>query len=427
MMKVLAAILTLSCASLLCLSFYVKAPHAGRLGNPPSSSESWPFIDYENNRIFTEGQDHALNHFFNKLDSLQRFGEGQLNIVHMGGSHVQAGVLSQRLYENLCALSPGLEGGRGFYFPNQLVQSNGPVYTRVKYTGEWNKTTISNKKDLDQWSLSGINALSETDSAQIKMWSFGSDSLNKHFDRIKIFHLLDSASYEIEMDSLMRVSSVKHDSLLGFSEYTFQGAPDSLIFRVVKRKDAQKHFIFQGCLFEQEDGGISYHALGVNGASTKSWLRPKNLSGQLTIIKPDLVLFGIGINDAYSPTNYFDKAAFMQRYDSLVQLVRSANPEVSIIFVTNNDSYYKRKYVNKNGLVVQSAMYELAEKHQACVWDLFSVMGGLNSISTWEQNGLAKRDKIHFTTEGYTLQADLMYLSLRDAYGDFLEKKYIND
>ena len=57
-----------------------------------------------------------------------------------------------------------------------------------------------------------------------------------------------------------------------------------------------------------------------------------------------------------------------------------------------------RKRVNKRVIEAKKIMYKLA-KHDGVIWDLFSVMGGVNSIVKWEENGLAKSDKIHFTTK----------------------------
>jgi lysophospholipase L1-like esterase len=57
------------------------------------------------------------------------------------------------------------------------------------------------------------------------------------------------------------------------------------------------------------------------------------------------------------------------------------------------------------------------------VWDLFEVMGGLNSIYTWDQAGLAKSDKIHLTREGYRLQANMLFHAIRNDFGQYLSMK----
>ena len=54
----------------------------------------------------------------------------------------------------------------------------------------------------------------------------------------------------------------------------------------------------------------------VNGASVNSYLRCIDLENQLKLIKPDLVIFSIGINDAYEEDSSQD--LFYKNYDALI-------------------------------------------------------------------------------------------------------------
>jgi hypothetical protein len=42
-------------------------------------------------------------------------------------------------------------------------------------------------------------------------------------------------------------------------------------------------------------------------------------------------------------------------------------------------------------------------------WDLFEAMGGLNSMPSWVEKGLAGRDYIHFSNKGASIAAQLFY------------------
>ena len=167
-----------------------------------------------------------------------------------------------------------------------------------------------------------------------------------------------------------------------------------------------------------ENSGLLYHSIGVNGASVPSYLRCEYLPEQLKLIQPDLVIFSIGINDAYEPS--FTKENFIANYDSIIQIVKQTNPLAAILFTTNNDSYYQKKIPNERGQLVKEAMYELSKKYNAAVWDFYEVMGGFNSIAIWEKYGLVKRDKIHLTTRGYKLIGDLLFEAFLNAYKDFV-------
>jgi lysophospholipase L1-like esterase len=196
-----------------------------------------------------------------------------------------------------------------------------------------------------------------------------------------------------------------------------------LEFYLVKELPFQDHFDFQGVKFETGEPGLTYTSLGVNGASVPSYLRCQKFVEQLHTAPPDLVIFGIGINDAYMPSSAFSQSEFEANYPELMSQIRETNPRVNFLFLTNNDSYYKRRYPNRNAIEVKESMYKLAKEHNAAVWDLFEVMGGLNSIYTWDQAGLAKSDKIHLTREGYRLQANMLFHAIRNDFGQYLSMK----
>ena len=71
---------------------------------------------------------------------------------------------------------------------------------------------------------------------------------------------------------------------------------------------------------------------------------------------------------------------------------------------------------NANGRVVQEAFYDLAKEYKGAVWDLFDIMGGYGSVDSWELEGLVRRDRLHFTVDGYNLLGDLLYNALLTDY-----------
>ena len=75
----------------------------------------------------------------------------------------------------------------------------------------------------------------------------------------------------------------------------------------------------------------------------------------------------------------------------------------------------------RSWLKVREQMLLLAKKYNAAFWDMFQVMGGLGSIYQWQQAGLAKKDKIHLTTEGYKLMGDLMFSAILKKYENHIK------
>lgn len=268
--------------------------------------------------------------------------------------------------------------------------------------------------------MAGISATTFDSLSSLTLLIEPNNDIDYNFNSIKIYHNTDSSSFEIMIDSNLW-STKKLFREEGYTEFHLKKYTDSLNINFVQLDSSQTHFQLFGMNIVNEYPGIVYHNMGINGAATSSFLRSNRMTKDLKSIKPDMVIFGIGINDAYGKN--FHQNKFEKNYDSLVARVLEANPNCAIIFATNNDSYYRKRYVNRNGITVQESMYKLAKKHNAAVWDMFEIMGGLNSVVLWQRAHLSKRDKVHFTRTGYILLGDLLFEAIIENYGDYLQNK----
>ena len=194
--------------------------------------------------------------------------------------------------------------------------------------------------------------------------------------------------------------------------------PDSV------KKNARPHFTLTGILAENDAPGIIYTNVGINGAKVHDYFEEvcPLFEKEMEYFKPDLVIFAIGINDAN--VQRFNDKQFREDYDRLIARFKKVNPNVAIVFETNNDMFRKikrKKFVqHTNGEVARKSFFMLAEKHKAGVWDKFSIMGGLGSMAKWEKADLAKKDKVHFKLSGYNLLGDLFYKALIQAYQEHI-------
>lgn len=174
-----------------------------------------------------------------------------------------------------------------------------------------------------------------------------------------------------------------------------------------------KLFTINGIIPETDNNGITLHSIGVNGASLPSWLRCADFAQQIQMLKPDLVIMAVGVNDANVGYGRFDKNEYIANYNLLIDRIYAVNPNCAIIFVTNNDCVLRtgrRSHgPNKNTALVAEAMTSLARQHNGAVWNLYDIMGGLGSMAVWRDNGLANPDRVHFLAPGYTILGDMLY------------------
>jgi lysophospholipase L1-like esterase len=392
----------------------------------PSLSQEFPyeipkydFIHYDSNRFQFEGDSSAYQHFLAKFCRLIREGTGQLSVVHIGGSHLQADIYTDRIRSRFQTFQPGSNGGRGFIFPYSVARTNNPPNYKVSYTGRWSacKNTQENKNCL--LGLSGISVTSTDTAASISITFPAANTVPYDFNRVRIFYLADSLSFQGTVHCSARVSGTDR-TRPGCITYVLDSYSDSLILRLEKTRDRQQRFTLLGISLETDDPGLIYHTAGVNGAKIPSFLRCSLLADHLEGLSADLVVLSLGTNDAY--TRHFNAESYRQNYDTLIRRIRTAVPEAAILITVPNDSYLYRRYTNPNTEKVREVILDLAEEHNCGVWDFYGIMGGLNSIIVWQQFGLAKRDRIHFTRKGYILIGDLFFNAFLRSYDDFIDK-----
>jgi len=376
------------------------------------------FVEYDSTDIRFYNESSNYDTFFGKLDNLIFNGEGKVNIMQIGGSHIQADIWSDQLRKNFQTLAPSLNGGRGFLFPYRLAHTNNPYYYKCTSTGEWKGFRNSLLKQDTTWGVSGITAATKDSSATLKFLFRGEETPYYDFNSIKIFHNVADTNYCIELIS-DTCSSIIVNQEIGYTEFILDHYVDSFEFNIYRTDTIVSAFNLYGISLDNYDPGIVYTSIGVNGASTKSYLRCDLFTQHLKAIKPDLIIFCIGINDAYDPT--FNSTNYENNYDTIVNWIQKVNPDCEFLFVTNNDSYYKRRYPNKRVFGARAAMIRLANKYNSGMWDMFEVMGGLGSCTNWIRPGYAKKDKIHLTRKGYILMGDLMFSSIMKEYNKHLQ------
>lgn len=393
-------------------------------GTVKRRTPDYAFANFDRNKIIYPGDSLAMERFFEKLDTLLFMGQGKLNVMHIGGSHVQAGVFSQQMRDNLLNLCPGITAGRGLVFP--FMKTNTPASFSVIRTGEWDYCRNAVPFDT-RLGLAGASITTSDPEASFCIITREKNprDITPEFDfnLVKILGYGDNDSIVPVVHYNDRIIKGRYDKNEG--SYTFR-LPDYTDSLYVDFNQMPGTFTVTGVYLDNGMPGITYHGIGVNGARVDSYLSCLDLERDLRLVKPDLVIFGIGINDAAADS--FTKERFKRDYSTLIDIIHSVNPNCALLFVTNNDSYKRirrNKYqVNPNGVLAEQAFLELGKKYNAAVWDFFDIMGGLKSMQQWQNQNMAQKDKIHFTNAGYTLIGDLLFNALMDRYMEHL--KYNN-
>lgn len=397
-------------------------------------------VDYSHTELILPGNKDGLQPFYAKLFDLQNHPQisSNVNILHIGGSHVQAGMLSNAVRMHFTPT-----GDRGLLFPFRAIRTNGSPHFRFDYTGLWRGSrNVSELPDVEL-GLAGAAAITSDKTATLTLrlrdeglWDFTTLLLlGEASDPTVTPYIITSAGDTLLADPVMsKIQDVRDtwsfrllrpDSLvtLGFKGLKRTVGP-KVTAKTYKPFEDDHYFIVHGLIPQTGHSGVTYQESGVNGASLPSWLRCSHrFEEELSLLAPDLVIFGIGINDANVPESDFKPDVFKENYRQLIRRIQSVNPDCCFLWITNNDCAYTigrgrraRKIPNPNTALVQQAMKELAQEYNGAVFDVYALMGGLKSSIEWNKEGLMQKDRIHFTRNGYELIGNLLFDAIDKDY-----------
>lgn len=373
------------------------------------TATTYSFIKYDKNNLYYDTDSSSFLKFFNKLDSLKMGKRQRLNLVHFGGSHVQGGTWSNT-FSSAFQQNVNATGGGYFVFPYKLAKTNGQPYANTFTAGKWTKCRCVLKDFCLPLGMNGIS-LRTNDSATYFGMALTQYAQIKKFNSVKVYHNFNSSFH---LYSLMRSQRTDYPSM-GYSEFRFDVPVDTVSFSLMRCDTLQKDFTLYGFSVENtSSGGVYLAALGVNGASSQSFLRCNYFVDQLKTISPDLVVISLGVNDVQAKN--FSKEDFIANYDSLIYMIRKASPDCAILLTTTTDNFIRRKTPNKRTDLAGEALFEVMKRHQLAVWDMYELMGGYKSIVKWGKTGMASRDRVHFSGKGYRLLGTLMYEAVYKGY-----------
>ncbi|MCB2194524.1 MAG: hypothetical protein KQH79_01620 [Bacteroidetes bacterium] len=358
------------------------------------------FIHCDANKIYTSTGE-STQRLIQKFKQLNGLDSEQINIVHIGDSHLQAGFLTeqikQQLFNQFCsdsAVSPG------FIFPYTIAQTNNPFFYKVDYSGEWAWSKNVDAEKTSHLGLSGITVKTNDSLATftIKINQKKDSSFSKYygFNTIKILHNNNhSASIKINNKKF-----VPEDYT---SSFNLNEIMDSVHFEITNT-DSTKYFELYGIILENSSSKINYHTIGVNGATAQSYLKCDYLSSHLSCLNPDLVIISLGTNEAYD--DQFSALEHEYILKDLIFQIQDITPHTAVLLITPND-HLKLEKVNNNVFMVRNNILKISKELNLNYWDFYSVMGGANSITDWYNKELTGNDKLHFKPVGYRIQGEL--------------------
>lgn len=384
----------------------------------------------QNNSI---AQDTALYRFF---AALHKADSNVISVLHLGDSHVQAGFFP---FTTAFFLQQDFgSAGRGWVFPYNIANTNGPSDYRWNSTGRWDVDRIIDRnKSTDILGPGAIVLTSRNDAPTLAFnGRQDDDRMDNNIRQAELFFDPGTDDSSISVPGAgVDISSAPFEGgtpTLRKASLTFPAAVQAFQVRW-DRQNAQP-FRFYGALLQNGHNGVLYSAVGINGAMYQHYNENNGtLIAEMEVMQPQLVIISLGTNEAYGSLN---AAAFREQIDETVKMIRKYQPKAAIVLTTPPECKrvskraYRRKVGKKYKTYYRVAYYP--NPYIAVVTQQIMSYCRENGLACWNFNGVNKAmaksfaggwsgDHIHFNARGYQMQGKLLYEALRNSYDKFLK------
>lgn len=359
---------------------------------------NYSFLNIESNRIAYYGNSSLqFERIYKKFSPMIKLGKGQVRILHIGDSHLQADFFSGRVRANFQSIFLGLQGARGMICP---YMKGCPDSYKITYGTQWQHYNILSK---EQSTIFANTVYTTEKNASIRIAVNHRNPIKYDFDKVRIYHspLKPQERIDIDYPSYKKVSVED-----GCTVFTLNGYTDTINISV--NKTSNDTLFIHGFYFDNEDAGVVYNVTGVNSAEARHYLKIKS-DESLKTLGLDLIIISLGTNDCYEASGV---ESFPSNLTEFVAKIREQIPDVAILLTTPSDCWYKRKHVNKRMKEARNIIKEVAKQNNCAVWDWYEVMGGEGASSKWVDRQLMQKDRVHLTLNGYYLQGDLLFNAL---------------
>ncbi|MDD3489320.1 MAG: GDSL-type esterase/lipase family protein [Paludibacter sp.] len=340
--------------------------------------------------------DSMLQRFFAKLQS----GKQTVNIVHIGDSHIQGNMLTAEV-RRLLQEKFG-NAGRGLVFPYSLIRTNGSRDAVFSCKSEATRSVIRKVQSDFAPGVAGY-AIKLTDSLiRIDLKS------SQPFDNVAIICRPDSApTIGLLRDSILQKNILFPINETDTHKISLPESSQSVSFFT------EKSVIVDGFVLRNNQPGVVYHSIGVNGAHFADYNRWPEFYRQLPLLQPDLIIVSLGTNEGVN--RRITNAEIKRQVEIMFHEIEK-NSDAPVLLITTFDNYYRRKSFNKYLRIVNTAIAETATENRIALIDAYTITGGYKSAAKWRSQGLVSRDAIHYTAKGYELQGKIIYQAIINSY-----------
>ncbi|PVZ86338.1 hypothetical protein C9426_15980 [Serratia sp. S1B] len=342
---------------------------------------------------------------FNRFAQRLRDPTARVHIVQMGDSHTAADFFSGALRDKFQARYG--DAGIGLVPPSNIVGQRTANFIFTEPKKQWSFLT-SRKDNAPNFPLGGFIVSPRTGHSSLMMKERNA-SVNQYNMQV-LYQSNYPASLTVQSNNVGMLN-LQPSSGWRFSD------PVPVVFPATITTNQQTSLNIGGWLITRDHPGVMLSSVGINGATitmmdkwAPQWVNT------LADTTPDMVILAYGTNEAFNET--LDLELYRQQLTAIVGKIRQTIPNAVILLVGPGDSIKHKDASDcrsqqpanlRNVIKIQQSV---AKSEGLLYWDWQQYMGGDCAMNNWAQNGLARPDKVHFTSIGYERSAKALYKAL---------------
>jgi len=356
--------------------------------------------------------DTVLWSFFDKIKSNQEQNDRVITIVHIGDSHLQAGILPEEIRSRL--QQEFGNSGFGFTFPYQLAKTNGTDLIEYKTNIDWQSQRIVFENLGYPVGLSGIAFFTDQPDFYLNLKV---NDLKYEFNQIRIFTPDNESGFKISQDNNKDSAELKYESSGTIAKFKDEITAVSLI-----ADGNNDQYALNGLILENGKPGILYHSIGVNGAKFIDYNKYRLFFDQLAELKPDLLIISLGTNTAFDKADY-SVSDFENHMDEFLNNLKTRNIDVPMLVTTPPPALRSKKDQNPKVPEFGDNLIRRSKQLHYAVWDLYGFLGGYENSQRLISEGLWSEDRIHFSEKGYKQQGAALADAIINSYRKYQKSK----
>ena len=358
----------------------------------------------------------ALVPFFEQLYR-QQHGElaGPLRALHYGDSHVAAdewtGDIRERLQQTFG------DGGSGYSLAGRPWNTYRRFDVKSGSTRGWHSDGLVGRTGDGIYGLGGVSMTASSPRQSVYLVAEG--------QQFELYYLQQPGGGAIQIyDNGTPVERISTDGDTAPSYFHYDAEPGAHRLEAETLERAPVRLF--GWVAEKPTG-VTYEALGINGASASMMLDWNEvvLKSNIERRNPALIVLSYGTNEAGRKD--WTLESYRDMFTRLLERLRADAPTATILVIGPPDRAVRvrgKGWVTLDNVdMIVEAEREAALAKGCAFWDQRAKMGGKGSMREWVLAGMAQGDYVHLTAPGYHMIGDAMFRDLMSEYGLFVKAR----